>query len=538
MGCRIPLTLRIFHCSQPSRRTPVEGVVEAGRQSLVRLGDALVVLDLDDAVQHGGGPDGRLARVDFRHLPQPEGALLVGGQHQHAVLVRGHIVVGEAQEARGERRREPERVVGRGVGHPELHDIGLGEPGAGQWITGAYAVGERIAAERGLRRVDQPQPPALERAEVDEDVGPLGRGEGQAPGGQCERLAEQAAVGADQITGAGELLIVLAEQVQTVDAGVGGVEHPEAVPARTYLQVRPDDTVDQGVGTEEGQGAGGLVEQLPGEAATVVGDEIAVADHQRYLGVARGQPEPVLLLVPQQVHPGEPGHHVVAGDVHRVVVVPERHRRLVVEVVGKLRLAEEHGVLGPAVAAAAGHRSVQMDDVPGGQRGHSRCDRGGADPGVVHGERRIAGGVVQVGGDHGVGAGDAVGPRNAEPPAPAHLDDGSREVALVRPQRRRGELRVQPDRGGAAAHGQRSVLRAGLGVPPAGDPQRIGELLEGCRQGCRQGACRLGQVGGHSVSSTGVVRVVGRSLSAAHSGSGAAARAAPSTHTPGQPKWA
>ena len=60
--------------------------------------------------------------------------------------------------------------------------------------------------------------------------------------------------------------------------------------------------------------------------------ERPVGDHHRQVPVARRQIQPVLLLVAEQVEAGQPAPDLRAGEVHPVVVVPQRRGPLLVRV--------------------------------------------------------------------------------------------------------------------------------------------------------------------------------------------------------------
>jgi hypothetical protein len=144
------------------------------------------------------------------------------------------------------------------------------------------------------------------------------------------RGGEQAAVRADL----GEL--AAGGQRESVAPGVGGVEDPQPVACRAHLRHRPRRPVDQDDVAEHplhpwpldtGHLAQRPVDRRIPERPVRL--ERAVADHQRQFALARGKPERVLLVVAHQVEAGEPAVDLRAGEVHPVVVVPERRRPLV-----------------------------------------------------------------------------------------------------------------------------------------------------------------------------------------------------------------
>ncbi len=187
------------------------------------------------------------------------------------------------------------------------------------------------------------------------------------------------------------------------------------------------------------------MQQAAGEPSFRVHLEVAVGDHQWDLAVAARQPEPVLLFVPDQVHADQPGEERPRRDVHRVIVVPQGGRRLVVEVLHDLRLAGELPVLRPSVLARPRDGAVQVHDQPRRDLGHVLAWRAPAEPRHdvrvgLHPHRRVD---LHRGDRHPIVV-DGVPPGHLQPlPAP-HLDGRAGEVPAVGPQAGRRELRVQP----------------------------------------------------------------------------------------------
>ena len=181
--------------------------------------------------------------------------------------VFGEVVVGQPDERRRERGRQREAVVHCACPDPELHDVRVGSARA---------------------RVHQREGPTPESMEVDQHIGALGRGQSDLV--QRQGRGQQAAVAAYLAQRTRNNRAVLVVKPQRVEARVGGIEHPEAVPASVDGEMRPDHPVDQGEGPGErqrdllrlGEQDGQLVQELPSEVALGVGIEVAVADDQRH----------------------------------------------------------------------------------------------------------------------------------------------------------------------------------------------------------------------------------------------------------------
>jgi hypothetical protein len=152
-------------------------------------------------------------------------------------------------------------------------------------------------------------------------------------------------------------------QAEAVAARVGGVEQPQAIAGGGDLQHRPGRTVDEddvaqypfhvGVGD-----AGTMMMRRIAERAVLV--ERPVGDHQWDVAITGGQPERVLLVVGDNVEPGQAPVHLRAGEIHPVVVVPQRRPPLPhrVGVVAPAGGRDEIG--GVAVAVRGGVSAVQM----------------------------------------------------------------------------------------------------------------------------------------------------------------------------------
>ena len=167
-----------------------------------------------------------------------------------------------------------------------------------------------------------------------------------------------------------ELGAAVAQQDEPVGAGVGAVEHAEAVGRRLHVEDRPDLAVHD---RERREGLHhlrvGLVDEPAGQPPVLVEVEVAVLDQQRHLERRSfRQLELALALVTHDPEPREPGVDVELGDAHDVVVVPEQRRPLVHRVVEDGGLARGEEVLGPAVVRGGREAAVQVDDGVAGQR--------------------------------------------------------------------------------------------------------------------------------------------------------------------------
>lgn len=416
---------------------------------------------------------------DLGHLPDlrvaaaPDGA--GRGEHDQPVAVV-HLPVRVPPKGAGEHLRQDEGVGLGALAHPELHHVRIAD------------VVDRVGHPGGTARalVDQAQAAALQLPEVEQQVHPFGGRHGQRRQRRVEadrhRGGQQSAVAADLVEHAGHRVVLLVEEHQVVDAGVGGVDEPEPVPGGVGFEVGPDHSVDRGEGAGEGQRDRSarlgvlrvdddrLVQQPPVEAPVLVGVEVAVGEDQRHLPLPARQSQRVLLVVAQQIRADEPGVHVEPGDVHGMVVVPPLHGLVVVRVLGELGVALGHRVVGPAVVAAAGLGAVQMRDGPGGQRGHVRVGLDAPAPGLGGGGRGARRAHRHLdGGDRVLAAArHPVGPGDPHPLAAPHLDGGAGHGAVVAPHQGGRELAVQPHPGGADGD-----LRLAVHIGPGG-PQHFG----------------------------------------------------------------
>ena len=181
--------------------------------------------------------------------------------------------------------------------------------------------------------------------------------------GTGDGAAEQPVVGAD-LGDPIELGLAVAQQHEPVGAGVGAVEHAEAVGRRLHVEHRPDLAVHD---RERREGLHhlrvGLVDEPAGQPPLLVDVEVAVLDQQRHLERRPlGQAELALALVADDPQPREPGVDVELGDAHDVVVVPEQRRALVHRVVEDGVWPGSEEVLGPAVVRGGREPAVQVHD--------------------------------------------------------------------------------------------------------------------------------------------------------------------------------
>ena len=211
------------------------------------------------------------------------------------------------------------------------------------------------------------------------------------------------------------------------------------------------------------------MQESPGESAIGVGIEVAILQQQGKFVRPGWQTERILLVVADDVQPGETTIDVEAGDAHRVVVVPQQRRSLVVLVAEEERLPREDAILGPAVVDGGDAAPMHMNDRPQRDAPQHVADpastaswpilrdlvRWGAFVGIRRRDRR-----------HGMGSvrWDGVDPFDLDPLAAPHLDGWAREVALVGPDIGQWQLRVQPHLCGPHADTQGPVC-AGTASP-------------------------------------------------------------------------
>ena len=212
-----------------------------GRTLVGVLGHLLVPLAREDvpALRRGRVPDD-----DAEQGPRR----CVLGCHRHGLDERDAAHPPLVRQGRDRRQDEVLRrggaVRGHRSAHAELEDL-----------TGRGRIGGlEVAAAEGLVRPDVVQHPFATRdvGEVDDEVGPLGRGEehlalevGRHVGG----VREQTAVVADlPDVDAGD-----GGEVEQEEPGLAPVQHPEPVPTLLDVEVRPDPSVDdEGVAEELG----------------------------------------------------------------------------------------------------------------------------------------------------------------------------------------------------------------------------------------------------------------------------------------------
>ena len=253
----------------------------------------------------------------------------------------------------------------------EAHHLRVREQAVEVRSVAGVGGGEGAAVERGGGGVEQRELAAgLEVGEIDEQVGALGRREHEAVRRHADGSTEQAVVGAD-LGNPLELGRFVSEQHEPVGAGVGPVEHAKPVRGRLHVERRPHLAVDGRERRERLHHVGvGLVHELSGQPFLVVDVEVAVLNQQRQLERrSLRQLELALALVADDPEPGEPGVHVVLGDAHDVVVVPEQRRALIHRVVKDRGLTGREQVLRPAVVRRRGEAAVEVHDRVTGERG-------------------------------------------------------------------------------------------------------------------------------------------------------------------------
>ena len=162
--------------------------------------------------------------------------------------------------------------------------------------------------------------------EIDDDVRALGGREHEPV--EDDRMLEEALVGADEHERQARL------ERERIEARVRAVQEAQPVAPRLDRRERPehavhDDRRAELLGLDARVRRAG-VRGMRGDDELAVRREGPVLDEERDLVGAGGKPEPVLVLVADQVEAREPGADVEPRQPERVVVVPERGGFLVV----------------------------------------------------------------------------------------------------------------------------------------------------------------------------------------------------------------
>ena len=97
-------------------------------------------------------------------------------------------------------------------------------------------------------------------------------------------------------------------------------------------------------------------------AQLAIGLQMAIEEHERDLVLVVGQMQLLLLLVTNHVQAKEPGIDVQPVDAHRVIVIPEQRRVLLVGIVVGARLPGHIPVFGKSVAFGRRLAAMQMYD--------------------------------------------------------------------------------------------------------------------------------------------------------------------------------
>ena len=253
----------------------------------------------------------------------------------------------------------------------------------------------------------------------------------------------------------------VAQQHEPVCAGIGAVEHAEAVGRRSHVEDRPDLAVHDREWRESFHHLRvGLVDEPAGQPPVFVDVEVAVLNQQRHLERRPfRQPEVALPVVTHDPESREPGVDVELGDAHDVVVVPEQRRPLVHRVAAERGLTRGEEVLGPAVLRGGCETAVQVDDRVPGQSGRVFVRRT-----TAQARKALYGHTVGVDRLRGDSDGDGEGPLQLVAPfdrdrLPAFgLDRGAWNRPLEAPDARRGKVAVEAVFAGANAYGQPAVM--------------------------------------------------------------------------------
>ncbi len=231
--------------------------------------------------------------------------------------------------------------------------------------------------------------------------------------------------------------------------------------------------------------------QLAGQPPGLIQAEIAVLNEQRHLKRRPlGQAEVALALVADDPQPRQPGVDAEPGDAHHVVVVPQQRRPLAHRVVEDGVLAGREEVFGPAVIRRRGKPAVQVHDGVTGQRG--RVPVRGAAAQARDTLRRHAAGIGHLRRgrhDDRQRAVQLVAPLHGDRLAALGLDRRARDRPVVAPDRRLGQVTMEPVHASANGHAQPAI-------PPGRDkPLRH-------REGVGERGQRHGQRCGHALGAT------------------------------------
>ena len=189
----------------------------------------------------------------------------------------------------------------------------------------------------------------LELAKLDDDLGAFA-------GRELEPVERDWAVQEPGIGGDERERPVVVE-AEVVDAGVGGVEQPQADATVVHLKVGVVGAVDEQLVAEHADEVGGALpvgEWAAGVERLVLHDDGEVID-----AVCGGQRQAVGLVVVDDEQPGDATVDVIGGLPMRVGVVPQRGRGLVDPPAGL-----PHGSRVDPLMGAAVHGSAQVHAVP------------------------------------------------------------------------------------------------------------------------------------------------------------------------------
>src|SRR4029077_817544 len=147
---------------------------------------------------------------------------------------------------------------------------------------------------------------------------------------------------------------------EPVKAAVGGVQQPEAILPRLDFEIGEDCSVykDRASVVLGDPGCAGVtgdwIENFPILA------ERAVEEHERdFVGASR-QSQRNFQLVSDEIHARQAGNRVQPCNAHRMIVVEQSGRFLLIRVVTGRRLAGHEPVFGIAIAIGRGSAAMQM----------------------------------------------------------------------------------------------------------------------------------------------------------------------------------